>query len=273
MRDLRTVVISNIQPAETYSESKVVLVHVWETCRDSVGFRLVKCNCSALFPKVSAGSHSAEQCGIDLGRVSHLTGGVKATHPTAAPPQYLFAQPKCGYEYATAQPMAAGPQLFPPHSMYGYDYATAQFYNTPAIDPGYAPPIQLPVDSANTYGMPVYSANTYGLPVNVRDGAILTEARGIFISNLSYDCTLEDLFSILLTVGNPVDYKLFKGFATATFRSQDLAQDAADNLNKVEHMGKTLNVRMDKETTPVGQTGPLIVASDMCKVRSMCTIH
>jgi hypothetical protein len=99
------------------------------------------------------------------------------------------------------------------------------------------------------------------MPVNVRNGAVLTEARGIFIQNLNF-----------LTVGQPVDYRLirdprtgtFKGHATAAFGSQEQAQRAAYYLNRVEHMGMTLTVRMDKETTAVGKTGPpLIVGSDM----------
>jgi RNA recognition motif-containing protein len=155
--------------------------------------------------------------------------------------------------------------------MYGYGYPISQSYNVPAIYPTYAPPTQ----------MPIYSANTFGMPVNVRHGAVLTEARGIFIQNLSYKCTLSDLHSLLLTVGQPVDYKLlrdsrtgvFKGLATATFGSQDLAQRAAYCLNRVEHMGMTLSVRMDKETTAVGQTAPLIVDGSAYRVRSMCTTH
>ncbi|KAH3911130.1 hypothetical protein HBI56_000120 [Parastagonospora nodorum] len=223
---------------KTYSRSKGMLVHVWETCRSSEGFRILRCNCSTVFLEVPDGNHSAGRCGIDLGRVSHLTGGVKATYPPTTAPQYVSAQP-----------------------IYGYGYATTQPYNIPAMYPGYAPPTQ----------MPVYSANTYGMPVNVRHGAVLTEARGIFLQNLSYKCTSSDLYSLLLTVGQPVDYKLlrdtrtgaFKGLATATFGSQDLAERAAYCLNRVEHMGMTLSVRMDKETTAVGQAAPLIVGSDM----------
>jgi hypothetical protein len=210
-----------------------MLVHVWETCRSNKGFRIIRCNCPSLFPEVPDGAHSAVQCGIDLGRVSHLTGGGKATY-TAPAPEYMPAQ-----------------------SIYGYGCPASQSYNVPAVYVGYTPPPP----------MSIYSANIYGMPVNIRHGAILTEARSIFIRNLSYKCTLLDLHSLLLTVGQPVDYKLlrdsrsgvFKGLATATFGSQDLAVQAACCLNGMEHMGMTLSVRMDKETTPVGHTAPLIV--------------
>jgi RNA recognition motif-containing protein len=146
--------------------------------------------------------------------------------------------------------------------MFGYVYPPTQGYNVPVSYASYAPPTQAPV----------YSTNSYGMPVNVRNGAVLTEARGIFIQNLNFKCSLSDLHSLLLTVGQPVDYRLirdprtgtFKGHATAAFGSQEQAQRAAYYLNRVEHMGMTLTVRMDKETTAVGKTGPpLIVGSDM----------
>jgi hypothetical protein len=229
--------LANIAFLGIYSQSQDMLVHVWETCRSSEGFRILKCNCSSLFPEVSEGSHSKGRCGIDLGRVSYLTGGRKLTHSTPTP-QYMLSPP-----------------------VYGYGYLTTQAYNVPTMYSSYAPPSQVPI----------YSANSYGMPVNVQHGAVLTEARGIFIQNLSYKCTLADFYSLLLTVGQPVDYRLirdsrtgvFKGSATAAFGSQEQAQRAAYYLNRVQHMGMTLSVRMDKEATAVGQTAPLIVGSDM----------
>ncbi|KAF2031264.1 hypothetical protein EK21DRAFT_63565 [Setomelanomma holmii] len=230
-----------------YARSKGMLVHVWETCRSSEGFRMMKCNCSLLFSDVPEGSHSVGRCGIDLGRVSQHTGGGKAAYPTSAP-QYVPAQP-----------------------IYAYGYPVGQSYSTPAMYPGYAPQAQ----------MPVYSANSHGMPVNIRHGAVLTEARGIFIHNLSYKCGPTDLYQLLLTVGHPVDYRLlkdarsgtFKGSATASFGTQEQAQYAAHYLNGVEHMGMKLNVRMDKEITTVGQAGPpLIVGSDMYRVRPIRSV-
>ncbi|KAI8937770.1 hypothetical protein NX059_005469 [Plenodomus lindquistii] len=96
---------------------------------------------------------------------------------------------------------------------------------------------------------PVYSTSTNGMPVNVRGGAVLTEARGIFIRNLSYKATLDDLNKLLYTVGIPVDSQLlrdprtgvFKGLATARFGSKEEAQYAATYLNGREHMGMSLH--------------------------------
>jgi len=115
---------------------------------------------------------------------------------------------------------------------------------------------------------PVYSTSTNGMPVNVRGGAVLTEARGVFIRNLSYKCTLQDLNGLLLqTVGYPIDIQFlrdgktgsFKGVATVRFASKELAQYAAKALNGREHMGLTLDVRMDADTTVVGRAEPMVV--------------
>lgn len=218
-----------------------MLVHVWETCRRSEGSRLIRCNCSTYFPELPEGSHSAGQCGIDINRVSQLTGI----------PQPMYAVP--------------APQYIAPQPAYTYAYPPQQTFPAPVAYPNYSAPVQAPI----------YSTSSSGMPVNVRHGAILTEARGIFIQNLSYKCTTEDLQSLLQTVGQPVDYRLirdqrtnaFKGAATAQFASKEQAQYAAAHLNRREHMGMTLSVRMDKETTAVGQTGPpLIVGSDMYRV-------
>jgi RNA recognition motif-containing protein len=115
---------------------------------------------------------------------------------------------------------------------------------------------------------PIHSASTNGMPVNVRGGAILTEARGIFIRNLSYRCTPEDLNGLLLqSVGYPIDIQflrdgrtgVFKGAATAKFASKELAQHAAKTLNGREHIGMTLHVRIDTESTAVRRAEPLVV--------------
>ena len=220
-----------------------MLVHVWQTCRSSEGFRLLRCNCSSHFPEVAEGGHSAGRCGIDLGRVGQSNGAGRAAY--AAPTTHYVS----------------------PHASYPYGYASTSAYVPHSVYTGYSQPTHAPV----------YSSNPSGMPVNVRHGAILTEARGIFIQNLNYKCSSSDLQSLLLTVGQPINYHLmrdprtnaFKGTATAAFASKEQAQYAATYLNRREHMGMTLTVRMDKETTPVGKTGPpLIVGSDMYRVRA-----
>jgi hypothetical protein len=222
-----------------YSRSKGMLVHVWETCRSGEGFLTFRHNCSSVFSEVSKGDHSAGCCGIDLGRMGHRTGGGGTPPYSTSTPQYMSTQ-----------------------TLYGYPYPPAQGYAVPVSYVSYAPSSQAPV----------YSTNSYEMPVNIRNGAVLTESRGIFIQNLNFGCSLSDLHSLLRTVGQPVHYTLncdprtgeSKGHATATFASQEQAQRAAHSLNRVEHMGRMLTVRMDKETTAVGKIGsPLIVSSNM----------
>jgi hypothetical protein len=225
---------------EVYYRSKGMLVHVWETSRKGDGYRLMRCNCSTLFPEVPEGGHSTGRCGIDIGRVNQLGGGRAST--TAASTPYMTTQSRYPY------PMYPQVQTYSPQQI---AYTHAPVY------PAYGLPTP-----------PVYSTSTNGMPVNVRGGAVLTEARGIFIRNLSYKCTSDDLNALLLqTVGYAIEIQLmrdnrtgvFKGVATAKFASKELAQHAANTLNGREHMGMALHVRMDTDTTVVGRTEPMVV--------------
>ncbi|EUC34993.1 hypothetical protein COCCADRAFT_3734 [Bipolaris zeicola 26-R-13] len=225
---------------KVYHRARGMLVHVWETSRRGDGYRLMRCNCSTVFPEVPEGGHSNGRCGIDIARVNQLGGGRAAPVETSAP--YMSAQ--SGYMYSTYPQMQAYPQQQP-------GYAHVPTY------PAY--PLSNP---------PVYSTTTNGIPVNIQRGAILTEARGIFIRNLSFKCTMDDLNALLLqTVGYAIDIQFirdnrtgaFKGAATAKFASKELAQNAANTLNGTLHMGMTLHVRMDTDATVVGQTEPMVV--------------
>lgn len=223
--------------SEIFHRSKGMLVHVWQTRRSSEGFRLMKCNCSVHFPDVADGHHSAGLCGIDIGRVNLLGGKPHA----ASPVQYMPVQP--GYSYP----------VYPATTSY-------------AIQPVYATQIaQIPPMMAQT---PVYSASNSGMPVNIRSGAILTEARGIFIQNLSYNVGSDELKNLLFTVGRPVECKVHrdragvsKGVATAKFASAHEAQLAVTHLNRKSHRGMALKVRLDQDTTVVGQVGPPLVVN------------
>ena len=132
-------------------------------------------------------------------------------------------------------------------------YAAPSVYSLPA-------PMQLAAP------MSLYLANTSGIPVNLRHGGMITEARGIFLSNLSYSITHPDLLALLATVGRPIEAKLhkdarsgqFKGSATAKFSSKAEAQYAVTHLNEKHHMGMTIRVKLDTDTTVVGEVEPLI---------------
>ncbi|KAG9189701.1 hypothetical protein G6011_06569 [Alternaria panax] len=225
---------------KVYYQSKGMLVHVWETSRKGDGYRLMRCNCSTLFHEVPEGGHSNGRCGIDIGRVNQLGSGRASA--TAASTPYMAGQSR--------YPYAMNPQM--------HAYSPQQLAYVPA-----------PVYQAYILPTPqVYSTSTNGMPVNVWGGAVLTEARGIFIRNLSFKCTSDDLNALLLqTVGYAIDIQLmkdsrtgvFKGVATAKFASKEVAQHAANTLNGREHMGMVLHVRMDTDTTVVGRTEPMVV--------------
>lgn len=127
--------------------------------------------------------------------------------------------------------------------------------------PTYAMPTMIPQ-------MPVYASLNGAIPVNIQGGAVLTEARGIFMSNLSYKATQKELLALVNQVASPIEFKYFKdprtgnfkGTATAKFATKEEAQAAVARLNQTVHMGMAINVRLDSERTAVGQVqAPLIV--------------
>jgi hypothetical protein len=90
-------------------------------------------------------------------------------------------------------------------------------------------------------------------PVMSRPSAVHKEAYSVKIENLSLECTSSHIHSLLLTVGQPIDWKmlpnlhtgLFKGRATGTFATEDEAHRAADLLDGIEHLGMKLRVWVD----------------------------
>jgi RNA recognition motif-containing protein len=121
------------------------------------------------------------------------------------------------------------------------------------------------------------------MPVNVGSGAMLTEARGIFIKGLSYQAKPNDVNALLSKVAIPVEVKLhkdsrsgqFRGSATAKFATKEEAVAVVNSLGRTVHMGKTIEVRLDTERTVVGQTqGPVIVnGSTFSRVSSKHAAH
>ena len=109
---------------------------------------------------------------------------------------------------------------------------------------------------------------------------MITEARGIFINNLSYSCDPNELNRLLSTVGRPVEAKLhrdsrtgqFKGSATAKFSSKQEADYAVASLNGQQHLGMTINVQLDTDTTVVGQVQPPVIVNGSNSSRVCCGI-
>lgn len=231
-----------------YTKSRGILVHLFKTSRTSGDYRLEKCNCNPHFPNVSKRGHSPDRSGIDAGGVNKYLSGAGVSG-IAVPQQYVVPAPAL-YSYSAYQPQPT-------------------FYATPAYNV-YGAHMQ-----AMAPHMPIYSTNTNGIPVNVRAGAVLTEARGIFISGLSYKAGPKDLNALLSTVGRPVDVRLhndrrtgrFTGSATAKFATAEEAQAAINQLNQTMHMDKIIHVRFDTEKTVVAQVQGPVIANGSCLPR------
>ncbi|KAF2877005.1 hypothetical protein BDV95DRAFT_480615 [Massariosphaeria phaeospora] len=224
---------------DTFIKSRGVLVHLFETPRSSSDYKMLTCNCWAYFPDIAEGSHSPRRSGIDVGGVNQMLGrGCTVSTPRYAAPATSM------YQYAAYTQNYTNPQA------YRVDAAAAQLAA-----------MQIAAPQA-----PVYSTSSNGMPVNVRHGAMLTEARGIFIQNLNFSVGPSELNSLLSTVGRPVESKLhkdsrtgqFRGTATAKFATKEEAEYAAYYLNRRQHLGMTLHVRLDTEKTVVGHVEPVI---------------
>ncbi|KAF2795395.1 hypothetical protein K505DRAFT_239969 [Melanomma pulvis-pyrius CBS 109.77] len=234
-----------------YIQCQGVLGHLFKTSRVNGDYRLMKCNCTAHFPAIADRCHSPIRSGINVDTVNSYLG---RTAPLLRP-EHTY-------------------QVLPASSAYPYaGYPQAQVYATPSASSLYYAPMQLAAPQA-----PVYSTNTSGLPVNMGNGAYFTEARGIFISNLDFRTSPNDLIQLLNIAGHPVESKmhkdartgLFKGAATAKFATKNEALYAVQTLNKIVFLGKRIHVRLDTDTTIVGEVQqPVIVnGSNLPRVSS-----
>jgi len=152
----------------------------------------------------------------------------------------------------------------PPQPAYQSAYYYQQILPGPPT-PAYVYPVA-PVRPLPTY-VPMYSQSATGLPVNLSQGAVVTESRGIFIQGLSYTVGNDELQSLIHGVGvRPskvsVQYDSkgsSKGVATANFANNAEAQYVVSQLNGRTHLGKILAVRMDTNSTVVGSLEPFVV--------------
>jgi hypothetical protein len=228
---------------ESFSGSPTMTVHLFQ---DGV---LIRCNCSSRSRDCSVGSPLRPSRDFTSPARSSAITGIRQDHrPTMTNSPlnpWSFNQP-------TTQPQAPNPPL------------RSQWPNQPstATINIYAKVIGQPQH-------PMYVANSFGLRVNVQRGAILAEPRTIFIKNLSYRCSQDELNVLLKdNVGHfglatlLKDFRgAYNGAATAEFLSSRDAQRAISVLEGFTHMGRTLHARLAKEETHIGQTGPLVVAS------------
>ena len=133
------------------------------------------------------------------------------------------------------------------------------FINPTAMPPAYGTPICYP-GIPNTQPIPVapppIHTNTNGTPINVVQGALHIESRGVFVHNLSHDATPKNVEDLFGQVGPVVLCDLRKGAdrgkrcnATVVFSSEEEAKAARDRFHDKTFMGRKISVRLDKETT------------------------
>lgn len=107
---------------------------------------------------------------------------------------------------------------------------------------------------------PVYVSSPSGTHVNVGQGAIKTEVRGVFISNIDYKAGTRDLQRFFSRAGEIVSCQLqkdpatgkSKGNATVQYAAANDAKNAVRLFNNEKYMGMRLKVRLDKEPVAVG---------------------
>lgn len=276
-----TVVL--ILHADVYSAANGILVHLFQTSLTTRDYELLKCNCSRHFRGVSDQAHSAKS-GLDIHKINQAFGRncafsapqnvqAQAPNPYASYHQtanYVAPTPEYYYQTATYTANPASSYQAAPHA------TTSGYFYPPGTDATtlaqsyQAPPAAPPQVAA-------YSQNAGGLPVNLGGGAMITESRGVFISGLNYKAGHTELGQLFASRGlRPDEAKVHKdakgkskGWATAIFKTPELARTAVVALHDTEHMGMKLFARLDADATVIAQIGPLIV--DGSKSSGVCT--
>ncbi len=99
--------------------------------------------------------------------------------------------------------------------------------------------------------------NQNGIPVNISHGAILTEERGVFIQQLSYEASSTDVESLMQLAGR-VDRcwvnssstrNRSRGTAVVAFSTPEEAAKAVQMFNGTIFKGRRLQVRLDRDAS------------------------
>jgi hypothetical protein len=107
---------------------------------------------------------------------------------------------------------------------------------------------------------PVYVSSPIGTHVNVGQGVIKTEVRGVFVSNIDYKAGTRDLQRFFSRAGKIVHCQLqkdpatgkSKGNATVQYAAANDAKNAVRLFHNEKYMGMLLKVRLDREPVAVG---------------------
>jgi len=101
---------------------------------------------------------------------------------------------------------------------------------------------------------PIFVTPDRGLPVNLTNGALITESRGVFVGNLAYDTQWQELKGFLDPAGHlercdvPQTDGRGRGYGTALFSSAEGAQRACYMFDQQFFKGRKVKVRLDKYT-------------------------
>jgi len=100
--------------------------------------------------------------------------------------------------------------------------------------------------------VPAIINNSSGLPINLSQGAVQTESRGIFIGNLPYSTNWRDLRGHLSSAGRIIRCDVprkpnnkGRGYATVLFTSAEDAARACEMFNGTIFQGRPMRVRLD----------------------------
>lgn len=165
-----------------------------------------------------------------------------------------------GYQMSPSNPFAAPQMMGPiapvshyPNHTYGFTNATPMvpvYGGVPIVYPAMPSPRPVP------HGPHPMHENDDGTPINVAQGFISIERRGVYVHNLNHDATSKDLEDLFRQVGPVEGCEILKGpdkgkqcKATVAFRSEGEAKAAIDKFDKKPFMGRPLAVRLNKDPT------------------------
>ncbi|KAF8542928.1 hypothetical protein BDD12DRAFT_875620 [Trichophaea hybrida] len=151
---------------------------------------------------------------------------------------------------------------FPPTNSVTPTYGLSQGYQyAPMILPGQIPQDFCPmlIDHSNNWIKPsphTVVPMTGGLPINLSNGAVVTEPRGIHVRNLPYDISWKELRDHLQKAGTIVRCEVpkgsngrGKGYGTVLFKTQQEADCCLDMFNGSTLKGREIWMRRDKFAT------------------------
>ena len=110
----------------------------------------------------------------------------------------------------------------------------------------------------------MYALSASGTPINTSHGLVRTEARGVFVSSLSFKARTRDVEELFCRAGKITRCDIqkepstgkSKGIAVVNYATAVEAQRAIAMFHNKEFLNLKLKVRHDKEPTVIGRPPP-----------------